>query len=70
MGAYSRDKNTCVGTLAENGRGAYAREWAYSWDTTVISTFNALKSVKASCLKATSPGFHPGFLSRGGKCGE
>ena len=34
-GAYSRDKNICAGTLAENGRGAYTREGACSWDTTV-----------------------------------
>ena len=34
-GAYSRDKNTFVGTLAENERGAYTREGAYSRDTTV-----------------------------------
>ena len=24
-GAYARVKNTCAGTLAENGRGAYSR---------------------------------------------
>ena len=24
-GAYSRDENTCAGTLAENGRGVYTR---------------------------------------------
>ena len=35
VGAYSRDKNTCAGTLAENRRGAYIREGVYSWDTTV-----------------------------------
>ena len=35
-GAYSRDKNTSARTLAENGRGAYTREGAYSWDTTVL----------------------------------
>ena len=35
-GAYSRDKNTSAGTLAENGSGAYMREGAYSRDTTVL----------------------------------
>ena len=35
-GAYSRDKNTCAGTLAETGRGAYTREEVYSQDTTVF----------------------------------
>ena len=35
-GAYSQDKNTCTGTLAENGRGAYTQEGAYSWNTTVL----------------------------------
>ena len=33
VGAYSVT-NTCAGTLAKNGRGAYTREGAYSWDTT------------------------------------
>ena len=35
-GAFSQDKNTTAGTLAENGRGAYMQEGAYSRDTTVL----------------------------------
>ena len=35
-GAYLQDKNTSAGTLAENGRGAYMREGAYSRDTRVL----------------------------------
>jgi len=37
-GGYTRDKNTCARTLAENVGGAYTRGGAYMRDTTVITT--------------------------------
>jgi len=34
LGAYTRDKNTCAGTLAKNVRGAFTQRGAYMRDTT------------------------------------
>jgi len=41
--AYTRDKNTCARTLAENVGGTYTRKGAYMWDTTVCNSFQVLR---------------------------
>jgi len=47
-GAYTRDKNTRVRTLAENIGGAYTQGGAYMRDTTVL-TLNTPRETKLSC---------------------
>ena len=39
-GGLNIEINTCAGTSAENGRGAYMRAGAYLRDTTVLDTHN------------------------------